>query len=629
MNRIKELEDLILKHKALYYQGRPEISDNSFDKLEDELKSLDPENAVLNIVGSVSSNLEKVKHDKKMLSLDKTYDEGELLKWINNRKVISMYKVDGVSCSLIYENQKFHLAKTRGDGSFGENITSKLLWMSDVPKHISPKNKIEIRGELYCKENDFFHLSEEMEKMGLEKPTSQRNIVAGFMGRKENLELCRYLSFMAFDVIGDESIEYETQKFKLLEKENFKIPDIDIHLGNETTSHSIKSTLEDAKNFMSEGDYQIDGLVFSLDSIKEQVELGETAHHPRYKIAFKFQGESKETSIKEIIWSVSRNGILTPVAEVEPVELSGATISRVTLHNYGLVRQFQLKRNDVIEIIRSGEVIPKFLAVKKSSDDKFEIPQACPVCSSKVEINDIRLFCSNENCPGKNKELILNYIQKIGIEDLSSKRLDELLKNQMVKCIPDLYKLKEEDLLKLEKVKEKLCKKILSNIEKTKTTDLVTLLSSLGISGGAYNKCEKVVRAGFDTVEKIKKLTKNELMTIEGFAEKSSEEFAGSLAEKISTIDELLALGFVVTKEEKTETQVSGLKICITGALSEKREVIEDKIRKGSGIVVTSVSKNTDLLVTNEVNSESSKYKKAIELKIKIISENELLEMLG
>jgi DNA ligase (NAD+) len=332
--------------------------------------------------------------------------------------------------------------------------------------------------------------------------------------------------------------------------------------------------------------------------------------------------------LNEISWSVSRNGILTPVGEVKPVELSGAMISRVTLHNYGMVAANNLKAGDEIEIIRSGEVIPKFLSVVKPSKNKFVIPDRCPSCDSKVEVVDIRLFCKNPNCPGKNQEIILNFIQKIGIEDLSGKRLEELINAKMVKSIPDLYRLEASDLMKLDKVKEKLSTKLIESIQKTKNVDMITFLSALGIAGGAYNKCEKVVRAGFDSIKKIKNLSIEQLMGVESFAEKSATEFLSSLNEKHDLIDELVDLGFVFTVEETRETKVTGLKICITGALSEKRPVIEDKIREGGGIVVSSVSKNTDILVTNETDPSSSKYKKALELKIKIITEAELLKLL-
>jgi len=624
MSRIQKLEAEIIKHKALYYQGRPEISDSEYDQLEEELKKLDPNNPTLQVVGSTSSASDKIKHDKKMLSLEKTYVLDDLVSWMGKEEILSTMKLDGISCSLIYQDGDLSLAKTRGDGTYGENITKKVMWISNVPKFIKNKNKVEVRGELYCDEESFFKLSNEMTSIGLEKPTSQRNIVAGLMGRKDNLELCRYIKFMAFDYLTDEPLKFEEDKFKHLSKHEFLIPDYEIH----KTKSSLEDVIERARNFMTEGDYQIDGLVFTYNKMSIHDELGETSHHPRYKMAFKFQGESKTTTLNEIIWSVSRNGILTPVGDVEPVELSGAMISRVTLHNYGMVAANNLKAGDVIEIIRSGEVIPKFLSVVKSSKNKFEIPDHCPSCDSKVEIRDIRIYCKNEYCPGKNKEIILNFIQKIGIEDLSGKRLDELIKAKMVKTIPDLYRLEATDLLKLDKVKDKLSQKLIESIEKTKNVDLITFLSALGITGGAFNKCEKVVRSGFDSIQKIKNLSLEQLMGIEGFAEKSATEFLNSLREKFDLIDELVKLGFEFTVEETRETKITGLKICITGALSEKRPVVEDMIRQGGGIMVSSVSKNTDLLVTNETDPSSSKYKKALELKIKIITEAELMKLL-
>lgn len=624
MSRVLELETLLLKHKALYYQGRPEISDAEFDSLEDELKNLDPQNTALFVVGTTSSASDKIKHEKKMLSLDKTYSIPDLLSWKGEEEILSTFKLDGISCSILYREGEFHLAKTRGDGTFGENITKKVAWINNVPKKIQQNNTVEVRGELYCDEESFFALSKEMESLGLEKPSNQRNIVAGLMGRKDNLELCRHVKFMAFDLLSDEKIEKESDKYKSLKKNHFQIPEVIVHKNQE----SIQEVIESAAEFMSNGHYQIDGLVFTYNKTSLHEELGETSHHPRYKMAYKFQGESKVTKLKEISWSVSRNGILTPVGEVEPVELSGAMISRVTLHNYGLVSTHQLKSGDEIEIIRSGEVIPKFLSVKKSHSGKYTIPTTCPSCSSVLEIVDIRLYCKNNQCPGKNLEVILNFIQKIGIEDLSSKRLEDLINAGMIKNIPDLYRLTTSDLMKIEKIKDKLSTKLIESIQKTKEVDLIVFMSSLGISGGAFNKCEKIIRAGFDSIEKIVNLNEADLMSVDSFAEKSSKDFINSLEEKKDMIRELIALGFTFTKEETRQTEISGKKICITGALSEKRSVIEDKIREGSGIVVSSVSKNTDILVTNEQDPSSSKYKKAIELKIKIITEAELLKKL-
>jgi DNA ligase (NAD+) len=623
MNKIQELEKKIKYHKAKYYQGHPEITDIKYDELEDELRKLNPKSKVLEIVGSAPTGPNKVSHDTKMLSLNKTYKLEELLNWINGREVVSMYKYDGVSCSLVYEDGKLQLAKTRGDGTTGENITSKAIWMNGVETIIPEKEKIEIRGEIYCTEEDFFHLSEEMESIGLDKPTSQRNIVAGLIGRKENLELNRYIQFCAFDLIEEcLKLKTEVEKFEKLKKMGFTIPEVVLHKNEK----QIKKVLEEAELFMAEGEFQIDGVVFSFNDLVLHEELGATAHHPRYKIAYKFQGEAKNTKIKKLVWQVSRNGILTPIAEVEPVELSGAKISRVTLHNYGLVKQFNLKKGDEIQIIRSGEVIPKFMDLVKSSQNAFNIPAECPSCSGAVEIKEIRLICNNEKCPAQVKETILNFIQKIGIDDLSSKRLEEMIKAELVVEIQDLYKLNKEQLMSLDKVKDKLATKLLTSIDKSKQVDITTFLSALGIQGGAYNKCERVVVAGYNSIEKILGLNVEKLMQVEGFAEKSASEFIKSLHEKDKLITDLVSLGFSFEEIEHKETLFLKKRICITGSLSRKRSEIEKVIREIGGIVATSVSKSTDFLITNDKDPTSTKFKKAIDLDIPVISEEEFFQ---
>lgn len=623
MDRIHELEELIKYHKAKYYQGQPEILDIEYDKLEDELRELSPHSRVLEIVGSAPTGQDKVTHDTKMLSLNKTYKIEELSNWIDGHEVVSMYKYDGVSCSLVYENGQLILGKTRGDGSVGENITSKVTWMSGLSTNIEIKGRVEVRGEMYCSEGNFFKLSKEMENIGLEKPTSQRNIVAGLIGRKDHLELNRYIEFCAFDLIEEEvKFKTETDKFKKLEQMNFKIPEVLLHKNNK----KIQEILDDAQNFMSEGEFQIDGVVFSFNQISLHEELGATAHHPRYKMAFKFQGEAKNTIIKKLVWQVSRNGILTPIAEVEPVELSGAKISRVTLHNYGMVRQFCLKKGDEIQIIRSGEVIPKFMEVINSSNREYEVPEICPSCGGPVVEKDIRLICENKKCPAQVKESILNFIDKIGIDDLSSKRLDEMMKNDLVHSIQDLYKLNKDGLMALDKVKDKLATKLMTSIEKSKTVDITTFLSALGIQGGAYNKCERVVVAGYNTIEKLNNLSIEDLMEVEGFAEKSATEFLNSYREKQELVQDLVRLGFSFEEIEHKETEFLKKRICITGSLSRKRSEIEKEIREIGGIVASSVSKSTDYLLTNDQTPSSSKFKKAIELEIPVISEEEFFE---
>jgi DNA ligase (NAD+) len=626
--RIQELEKLILYHKEKYYSGKAEVSDEKYDALEIELQKLDPKNPVLELVGfKQTENLEKVAHQKKMLSLDKTYEEKDLLKWIGNEEVVSVFKIDGSSCSLVFENGHLDVAKTRGDGSVGENITKKAVFIPDIPKSISQTESMEVRGEVFCLETSFVHLSEEMRALGLEAPTSQRNIVAGLLGRKENIQLCRHLSFKAFDIISSKSFKHEHEKLDYLQSLGFQTPDYQVIKEAKVLSRQI----EEAREFMSEGDYLIDGLVFIYDRLALHEELGETSHHPRYKIAFKFAGDTKITEIREIEWGVSRNGTLTPVALVEPVELSGAMIGRVTLHNYGLAKNFELKAGDKIEIIRSGEVIPKFLSVAERKKGAFKFPTACPSCGSELQIEDIWLYCDNTRCPSKVKEEILNYIQKSGIDDVSDKRLDELISKGLVESIPDIYRLKLEDFLLLDKVKDKLANKMYENIQKSKEQTLSRFISALGVEGVSTAKTEKIISDGFNTLEKIQGLTVEKLKAIEGFAEKSSTEIVRSLGEKKELIRELTSLGVKVKAGEvlRGEGELNGMKFCVTGELSQPRAEIERLIKMNGGSMVSSVSKNTSYLVTNESESSSSKYVKATSLGIPIISEAKLLQMIG
>ncbi len=624
--RIHELEKLILHHKERYYLGQAEISDEKYDQLEEELKKLDPQNPVLQLVGFKQTEaLSKVEHQRKMLSLDKTYEEKDLAKWADKQDVLSVYKIDGSSCSLIYENGHLVTAKTRGDGQFGENITKKAVFIPDIPKHIPGNLSLEVRGEVYCIEKNFFVLSKEMQSLNLETPTSQRNIVAGLLGRKENIQLCRHLSFQAFDVISEEKFKQEHQKLEELKSFGFITPDYQIHKNGK----GIKDRIAEAKEFMSCGDYMIDGLVFVYDDLKLHEELGETSHHPRYKIAFKFQGETKVAKINSIEWGVSRNGTLTPVALIEPTELSGAVIGRVTLHNFGMVQNFHLKPGDKIEIVRSGEVIPKFLGVMEHSENEFTYPKTCPSCQTELKIEDIWLFCENETCPAKIKEEILNYVHKAGIDDVSDKRLDEMINKGLVEGIPDLYRLKQEDFMLLEKVKEKLATKMYENIQKTKHQNLAQFISAIGVEGVSITKSEKIIAQGYNTLEKILQLTLDRMLQIEGFAEKSSQSILASLHKKKPLIEELLSVGVTVRADEVVtgEGPLSGFKFCITGELSRPRPQVE-KLIKMNGGVIAGVSKNLNYLVTNEVDSGSSKYVKAQTLGVPVITEEQLMKMI-
>lgn len=628
-DKIRKVEKAILHHKALYYQGRPEISDEKYDQLEAWLKKHDPENPVLAFVGSpVPTDAKKVKHDSKMLSLDKTYDLKALKKWIGNEEVVGLYKMDGSSCSLIYKGGRLTIAKTRGDGKVGEDITAKAMFIPSIPKTISAQ-EVEIRGEIYCTQTGFTAICEAMEELKLDKPSSLRNIVAGLLGRKEHTHLVRHLSFKAFDIIEKGGYELESGKLKELMRLGFDTPETVFIKGS--NDPYLETLLNNAKAWMDgECSYLIDGLVFVYNKVALHKELGETSHHPKYKMAFKFEGDSAVTKIQSISWQVSRNGKLTPVANVEPVELSGAMIGRVTLHNFGMVKTHNLKAGDEIEIIRSGEVIPKFMKVSKSYKGEPEIPSLCPSCNNPLRSDNIWLMCDASNCPDKILEEAVHLVDKLGIEDISDKRLREMLNKGIITTSSDIFNVTIEDLLKLDKVKEKMATKMYNNIQARKNPTLPKFIAALGLDGLATSGTEKFIEAGFDTVEKIFHMSEKDICSIEGFAEKSAKQIKASIREKFWLAKNLISYGVnpIVEKKEVAGTGLAGKTFCITGALSKPRPQIEKDIKANAGSIA-SVTKNLSYLVTNETDGSSSKFVKAKSLGIQIITEEQLYNMMG
>jgi len=627
-DRVHWLAAEIMRHKQLYYAGKPEISDLDYDKLEDELKGMAPDHPVLRVVGAVNleSGNPKVIHDVPMLSLDKTYDTKALLKWAEGHDIVGTLKVDGTSMSLVYRNGNFSLAKTRGNGREGEDVTAKLKWVADAIPSISESRDFEVRGELYCSESNFLKLADEMVALGLERPTSPRNIVAGILGRKVHGELARFFNFFAFDVIGLDGFKTEIQKIEWLTHRGYRMPEPKLL----KSSRDIESYLTHVRELMEEDEVGCDGAVFSYNSLELHEELGATSHHPRFKLSFKWQGATARSKIVRIEWATSRLGIVTPVAVIDPVELSGATITNITLHNASHVRAYNLKPGDLIELVRSGEVIPKFLSVVASASGASQLPKICPSCHSALVADDVRVKCVNyESCPAQRAGAILNWIRAVGIDDLSDKRLQIMIDTGLVESIPDLYKLSVEKLLTLPATKEKMAQKLFDNIQETKSMPLAMFLNGLGIEGAGQTTWEKLLEF-FPSLEKILDAKVEQVVAIDGFAEKSSQQIVVGLHRSKSLIKKLLAVGVspsipMVT----TDGPLSGRILVITGALSRPRKEVEDLIKEAGGRTGSSVSKTTSVLVTNETDSNSSKMVKAKALGIEVWSEAKLYSALG
>ncbi|MEY4630385.1 MAG: hypothetical protein RIQ81_505 [Pseudomonadota bacterium] len=633
--RVAELAHQIMHHKRAYYAGKPEISDAAYDALEDELRKIAPEHPVLQVVGdgSVAAGPEagrKVEHRTPMLSLDKTYELSELHRWAGTRPVMGTLKVDGNSLSVVYESGRMVLAKTRGNGRVGEDVTAKAAWIADIPHHLAGGISCEIRGELYCSEGNFIRLADEMVKLGLERPTSPRNIVAGLLGRKQHFDLARYFSFFAFDYMPDGEgaprFKTEVEKFKWLGKAGFSLP----HPQKILTQEGVDRYLAYVKKLMEEDEIGLDGAVFSYDELALHEELGSTSHHPRYKLSFKWQGQTAVSVVKQITWATSRLGIVTPVAVIEPVFLSGASISNITLHNAAHVKAWNLKAGDRIEIVRSGEVIPKFLAVVEAGPGNYHWPEKCPECGARLVADDVRLKCPDATgCPAQQLGAILNWIKCAEIDDLNDKRLLPLMDAGLVKTMADLYRLKVEDFLVIPQTREKMAAKLHAHIQASRTLPLASFLNGLGVEGAGRTTWEKLLEH-FHGIDGILGASVEQIAAIEGFAEKSATQIVRGLAARREWIRDLQAAGVKPHAPEAyvpgADAPLAGLQFVITGALSRPRSEIEKAIKTAGGKLGSAVSGNTFAVVTEDPSSGSSKMKKALELGVKIWNERQLFE---
>ncbi len=626
---ISELADKILTHKKLYYGGKPAISDAAYDKIEDQLKKLAPHHPVLSYVGTeVGSDSEKVTHAEPMLSLQKTYEVNDLYRWAEGQEVVGTLKVDGVSMSLVFDKGKLVMAKTRGNGVVGENVTGKIRWVSDVIPDIPSLGRIEIRGEIYCNEDSFLRLTEAMLQLGLDRPVSPRNIVAGQLGRKSHSDLVRFFQFFAFSIVDYESVlglKTEIDAFKVLTDWGFNLPQPKIL----KSSADIDSYLTDVKKVMEADNVPIDGAVFSYNRLTLQQDLGNTAHHPRYKMSFKWQGVTAESVIKDFAWQTSRLGIVTPVAIIEPVNLSGAQITNITLHNAAHVQAFNLKVGDRIEIVRSGEVIPKFLQVISPGKGSYRWPANCPSCNGALEFDDVRLKCHNiSGCPAQLSGVILNWIRCAEIDDLSEKRLVPLVEKGLVKTMADLYRLKLEDFYAIPQTKEKMATKLFANIQKSRNLPLAAFLNGLGIEGAGQTTWEKLLEV-FPTLDALFSATPGEIVEVEGFAEKTANQIVQGLLSRKELITDLLKAGVspVVSEQQGDDggdKPLAGKTLVLTGAFSLPRSEVEKAIKSAGGKTASAVSKTTFVVVTDDPTSNSSKMKKARDLGVLVWGEEDL-----
>ena len=626
--RIRELEYLIRHHQELYYNGEPEISDEEFDALWDELASIDPANPIIASIGADRSDRwPKYRHRMIMGSLSKASDPESFLAWaakVRYPLYLVQYKLDGASIELQYDEGGFARAVTRGDGVIGDDITPNAVRMNGVPNRLPEPFTGSVRGEVLMSKR--VHASKYSDKANC------RNAANGLMKRKDGQGV-EDLDIVCYDAVGrlptGEAFSTEREKIAWLKRMGFNVvPTIECKSPEEIIVYrakimELRPTLE----------YDIDGLVVKGDRIDFE---DMNKMRPELQIAFKFSPEEAVTTLIAVEWSESGTTV-TPIGIVEPVRLAGTTVQRANLANPGIIRSMDLRIGSKVVITKRGEIIPKIESLVENPKDAIPIPipSHCSLCGAGLIDEDTRLYCPNAECPGKAYHRLEKWLSVIDIKDIGSTLLKRLFEAKRVVRIPDLYSLTIDDLIPFERIGQKSAQKILRNIRERNEVSLSQFIAGFDIEGIGLLMAEKLIEAGYDTLDKILAASPADFEKIAGFAEISAKTLYEGLRLVEEDMRKLVDSGYVrirppLPKTQRTANPVSGNSFCFTGELrSMKRSEAEKLVREKGGIIKSSVTKDLDYLVTNDPSSGSEKNRKAKELSIKIIDEEQFLEMAG
>lgn len=643
-SEIKDLENQILFHKKKYYDGEPVISDEAYDVLEDRLKKLDPENPVLHIVGSPERG--KIMHDVPMLSCQKATDIDEVVKWSKGFDLFVGYKIDGFSLSLIYENGKFIQAATRGNGITGDDSTIVAMKIRSIPKSIPATSRVNIRGELFMKISEFNRINNSEGGMYI----SPRNLAVGTIKQKDlSLLETRSLEFNTFELIGyDETLSFEENN-KLMQSWGFKTADFE--LLKAPTKLNISSLYEKIETKRNTLDFEIDGLIFKYNDTAERIKAGSTAHHPKWMMALKFASQGKISEIRGITWQVGRMGNLTPVAELEPVEVAGATISRATLHNADFLEELDVAEKDMIIVIRSGDVIPKITEVIKKGPNHAEFPTNCPSCDSKLIRDRVNLLCTQNDCREKVIQQIRYFVRTIDIVGLGPKNIAKLYDKGLVQHYSDLFNPKLTKGV-LTSLLGKNGSKIYDSIQSFRELPFNTFLASLGIET-LGKQMAKVLSRHFSSYDELKNVPISRLVTIEGISDTTAKYIYDGVRDP-SKGDRVLSNGVKIIygkRKKKSRTKKSGglgdfldiedqpdvkevlsvedantKTVYVTGKIEGKtKKEIQNFLKKYNYEWASSVTKNLDILVTGD-KPGVAKLKKARQYGIQIKTWNDFIQ---
>lgn len=645
--RMKELIEVLNKASKAYYAEDIEIMSNAeYDALYDELLMLEEKTGTVlagsptvNVGYEAVDNLPKETHESPMLSLDKTKDREALRDWLNGHEALLSWKLDGLTIVLTYENGTLSKAVTRGNGEVGEVVTNNAKTFINLPHKIAYKGKLIIRGEAVISYDDFNKINEEIPEEGA-KYKNPRNLCSGSVRQLNNeITAKRNVRFIAFNYVSqggsDTDFKLRSEQFDFLKKQGFEV--VEYH---KVTEDSILDKISYFAKMVANYPIPSDGLVLTYNDIEYGRSLGRTAKFPRDSIAFKWADETANTHLIDMEWSPSRTGLINPVAIFEPVELEGTTVSRASVHNVSIVKSLMLGIGDEISVYKANMIIPQ-IKENFTKSGNLTIPKFCPACSEKTQIKNENgvetLYCVNEACPAKQIKRFSLFVSRdaMKIDGLSEATLEKFISVGFIKKLSDIYKLEthKEAICNMDGFGDKSYEKLISSIEKSRDVLLPNLIYALGILNVGLSNAKIICKAFDYDIEKIKNATVEEIAVTDNIGDVIATSVFDFFhdSEKLSEFNELVnELNILIPEKKETNSNIGGKTFVITGSLNtyENRNALKDLIESLGGKVAGSVSAKTDYLINNDVTSNSSKNKKAKELNVQIISEEDFNELI-
>jgi len=655
--RIEELVELLNQAGKAYYEAGQEIISNlEYDKAYDELVRLEEETGIVlsasptqNVGYSVATALPKEEHASPMLSLDKTKSVETLQSFLGEQKGILSWKLDGLTVVMTYEKGEFVKAVTRGNGRIGEIVTENAKRFRNLPLRIPFKGRLVLRGEALIRYSDFAKINEEIPEEGA-KYKNPRNLCSGSVRQLDpKITWERRVYFFPFTLVsveeGEDGASRESgglpdfhnsheAEFEFLEQQGFQV------VGRRAVNkEELPGAVSDFSEQVKKNDFPSDGLVLLMDDISYGKSLGTTAKFPRNALAFKWEDEEEKTILREVEWSPSRTGLINPVAIFDPVELEGTVVSRASLHNISYLEDLKLGIGDEITVYKANMIIPQ-IGENLTKSGQLPIPEHCPACHEETKIVQDKeakmLYCENPHCPAKRIKQFALFVSRdaLNIEGLSEMTLEKFIGKGFIQELPDLFSLKEhkEEIIAMEGFGQKSYDKLIENAEKSRETSLARFLYGLGIGGIGASNARVLSEAFHENAEELSRAELSEVVSIKGIGPILGESIVRYFKEEENCrlFRKLLSI-LHLHKEERAENAfLSGKVFVITGSLNhfQNRKELEEEIRKAGASTASSISKNTSYLINNDKNSTSSKNKKAQELGIPILSEEDFLRLL-